>query len=64
VWDSGVFSAPHTFEFTFDTLGDYPCYCVLHGGTGGQGMSRIVHGVPAPGAALVGAAVWVSRRRR
>src|SRR5688500_1368488 len=47
VWDSGLFLAPHSFEFTFDTEGVYPYYCVLHGGIGGQGMSGTITVVPA-----------------
>lgn len=65
VWDSGVFSAPHTFEFTFDTEGVYPYYCVLHGAPGGQGMAGTVTVIPAPGSAmLLGVACLAMRRRR
>jgi plastocyanin len=33
---------PETWELTFDTPGEYPYYCVLHGGAGGEGEPALV----------------------
>jgi plastocyanin len=33
---------PDTWELTFDTPGEYPYYCVLHGGAGGEGEPALV----------------------
>jgi plastocyanin len=38
-FDSGTLQPGESFEFTFDTAGDYPYYCLLHGGPGGVGMA-------------------------
>lgn len=38
-FDSGTLQSGESFEFTFDTPGDYPYYCMLHGGPGGVGMA-------------------------
>lgn len=44
-WDSGVHSAPHSFDHTFsaaDAMQTFPYYCSIHGGPGGSGMSGSV----------------------
>lgn len=38
-FDSGTLQTGESFEFTFDTAGEYPYYCLLHGGPGGVGMA-------------------------
>jgi plastocyanin len=38
-YNSGDLSAGATFSHTFTQSGDYPYYCIWHGGPGGQGMS-------------------------
>ena len=43
LWDSGVAVAPWDFQVEFDQPGDYPYYCIVHGGPGGIGQSGIVH---------------------
>jgi plastocyanin len=43
LWDSGVAQAPWDFQVEFDTPGDYPYYCTVHGGPGGVGQAGIVH---------------------
>ena len=30
VWDSGIFSAPHTFSRTFTSAGTFPFHCTVH----------------------------------
>jgi plastocyanin len=42
VWDSGILSSG-TFSHTFNTVGSYPYYCILHGSPGGIGMSGVVN---------------------
>jgi plastocyanin len=50
IFDSGSdfeepdkFLAPGmSFSYTFDTAGEYPYYCAIHGGPGGSGMSGTV----------------------
>jgi plastocyanin len=34
LWNSGVFSAPHSFTNTFTTAGSFPYYCSIHFGEG------------------------------
>jgi plastocyanin len=41
-FDSGRLSDGETFSFTFDTAGEFPYYCTIHGGPGGSGMSGTV----------------------
>jgi plastocyanin len=31
IWDSGEFSAPHTFSRTFSQAGNFPYFCTVHG---------------------------------
>ena len=42
LWDSGQVAPPFTFDFTFNTLGDFRYYCSIHGAPLGVGMSGIV----------------------
>lgn len=42
LWDSGVFSPPFVFDFTFGAVGDFRYYCSVHGAPSGVGMSGIV----------------------
>jgi plastocyanin len=39
LWDSGVLQKGQSFSFTFKQAGQFPYYCTLHGGPGGQGMA-------------------------
>ena len=41
-WDSGNMESGATFEFTFEEPGEYPYYCEIHGGPGGEGMSGTI----------------------
>jgi plastocyanin len=41
VWDSGTRSSG-SFAHTFQTAGQHPYYCRIHGGPGGSGMSGLV----------------------
>jgi plastocyanin len=56
VFDNGSFTDPAsgdtsnwTVSQTFNTVGNFRYYCVVHGGPGGSGMSGIVRVVAAPG---------------
>jgi plastocyanin len=40
-------SAPHSYQFTFDTPGTYHYHCAAHGTAGGGGMSGTVTVAPA-----------------
>jgi plastocyanin len=40
-------SAPHTYQFTFNTLGTFHYHCQAHGASGGTGMSGTVTVIPA-----------------
>ena len=42
MFDSGTLDPGATFEFTFDTPGEYPYYCRFHGGPGGVGMAGTI----------------------
>ncbi len=46
VWDSGYLDKGQEFYFTFSEPGEYPYYCIPHGGPGGQGMSGTIIVVP------------------
>lgn len=41
-FDSGTLRDGDTFTFTFTEAGEFPYYCVFHGGPGGQGMAGTV----------------------
>jgi plastocyanin len=43
LWDSGIMPSPWDFQVQFSNPGDYPYYCMVHGGPGGVGQSGIVH---------------------
>jgi plastocyanin len=42
LWDSGVLQKGQSFSFTFKQAGQFPYYCTLHGGPGGQGMASSI----------------------
>jgi plastocyanin len=42
LFDSGTLQDGDTYSYTFSEAGDYPYYCVFHGGPGGQGMAGVV----------------------
>jgi plastocyanin len=42
-WDSGVLNQGANYSHTFTTAGNFPYYCVVHGGPGGVGMSSSVN---------------------
>jgi plastocyanin len=52
-WDSMIFNAPHTFNFTFTSPGTFPYFCIVHsemGMTGTvtvAGAHSLVPGAPA-----------------
>jgi len=35
-------SGPHTYVYQFSVAGNFPYYCIVHGGAGGVGMSGLV----------------------
>jgi plastocyanin len=39
---TALFSAPHSYTFTFTQVGTYRYYCLAHGGPNGTGMSGVV----------------------
>ena len=39
---SGRLRTGDTFEFTFTEAGEFPFYCELHGGPGGQRMAGVI----------------------
>lgn len=41
-FDSGRLSNGQTFSYTFNTAGEFPYYCTIHGGPGGEGMSGTI----------------------
>ncbi|MCI0417574.1 plastocyanin/azurin family copper-binding protein [bacterium] len=41
LWDSGILSAGATFDFTFDTVGDFPYKCTPHCTMGMTGVIRV-----------------------
>jgi plastocyanin len=41
-FDSGQLASGQTYSVIFDEPGEYPYYCSLHGGPGGQGMSGVI----------------------
>jgi plastocyanin len=45
-WDSGYLAKGEEFAFTFTEPGEYPYYCIPHGGPGGQGMSATIFVLP------------------
>jgi plastocyanin len=42
-WDSGVLNKGAKYTHTFKSVGEFPYYCVQHGGAGGIGMSSSVN---------------------
>jgi plastocyanin len=44
---TALFSAPHSYTFTFTEAGTYRYYCLAHGGPNGTGMSGVVIVDPA-----------------
>jgi plastocyanin len=46
IWDSGVHSSPYRYRRVFLQAGDFPYYCVLHGGAGGVGQAGVIHVKP------------------
>jgi plastocyanin len=44
---TALFSAPHSYTYTFTQAGTYRYYCFAHGGPGGVGMSGVVIVDPA-----------------
>jgi plastocyanin len=46
-WDSGIFNAPHAFNFTFTSPGTFPYYCIIHSDMGMTGSVTVV-GAPSP----------------
>jgi plastocyanin len=49
IWDSGVLSTYASFSQTFNTSGNFPYYCVVHGGCCNMvGMVTVVSGSPTP----------------
>lgn len=71
-WDSGLQSAPFTFDHTFTQTGDFSYYCIAHGfemNGAVFGMTGVVHVVPIPEpatalfvAALAVGAAYIWRR--
>ena len=41
-FDSGTLEPGETFQFIFETAGEYPYYCEFHGGPGGEGMAGTI----------------------
>jgi plastocyanin len=41
-FDSGILSNGDTFAFTFNTVGRFDYYCILHGAHGGEGMAGVI----------------------
>jgi plastocyanin len=46
LFDSGFLSKGDAFRYTFTEVGEYPYYCVPHGGPGGAGMAGKIIVVP------------------
>jgi hypothetical protein len=47
LFKSDLLSKGQSFKFTFDQVGEFPYYCELHGGAGGQDMAGKIKVVPA-----------------
>lgn len=47
-FDTGLFDPGASGSFTFDTVGSFPYYCILHGTAGGVGMAGQVHVIEKP----------------
>jgi len=47
LFKSDLLSKGQSFKFTFNQVGEFPYYCELHGGAGGQDMAGKIKVVPA-----------------
>ena len=45
-WDSGLLNQGDTFDIVINTIGDYPYYCIPHGGPDGIGQSGVIEVLP------------------
>jgi plastocyanin len=41
LFDSGVIASGGTFSFTFNTAGEYPYHCTIHGAASMSGMVNV-----------------------
>lgn len=41
-FDSGTLQKDGTFQYTFTAPGEYPYFCTIHGGAGGNGMAGVI----------------------
>src|SRR5947208_8204684 len=49
IWDSGILNQGDTFTHTFSSAGDFPYFCIPHGGCCGMvGMVSVVAAAPTP----------------
>ena len=49
IWDSGILNTGATFSHTFNSTGNFPYYCTVHGGCCGMvGMVSVVSATPSP----------------
>jgi plastocyanin len=49
IWDSGILNQGDTFTHTFNGAGDFPYFCIPHGGCCGMvGMVSVVAAAPSP----------------
>jgi plastocyanin len=49
MWDSGILNQGDTFSHTFNNTGNFPYYCIPHGGCCGMvGMVSVVNTTPSP----------------